>query len=320
MVYCFTRDDLPWIDLQHSFCMKLFLDPIVIHRRSVKEHASKKRARERERESDTERSEKEKEMFVCVQLATMPDHACVVERRFFANDSLLKCRRSSSSHGCFARLSMHRVFSTELSIALTDAEDFFKCIQAAVSWEIDRSIERERERELFLGKTVQLLEHVWRPPVVFSQLLEYACRKNLWSSSAASFGYYCSKCGTNPQVCKNLGTWKLIGSSHRLCKLSINSALARLLAPLPRTKSKQKLERRSRRTKKKENQNQKKQKQEEEEEEEYLLRRSKGGFTTSSTSFLTNIVDHNAYRRNRIPEEQLSVEEAASNRSRSQFL
>jgi signal recognition particle GTPase len=93
-----------------------------------------------------------------------------------------------------------------------------------------------------------------------------------------------------------------------------------LLAPLPRTKSKQKLERRSRRTKKKENQNQKKQKQEEEEEEEYLLRRSKGGFTTSSTSFLTNIVDHNAYRRNRIPEEQLSVEEAASNRSRSQFL
>jgi hypothetical protein len=112
----------------------------------------------------------------------------------------------------------------------------------------------------------------------------------------------------------------LIGSSHRLCKLSINSALARLLAPLPRTKSKQKLERRSRRTKKKENQNQKKQKQEEEEEEEYLLRRSKGGFTTSSTSFLTNIVDHNAYRRNRIPEEQLSVEEAASNRSRSQFL
>jgi hypothetical protein len=84
-------------------------------------------------------------MFVCVQLATMPDHACVVERRFFANDSLLKCRRSSSSHGCFARLSMHRVFSTELSIALTDAEDFFKCIQAAVSWEIDRSIERERE-------------------------------------------------------------------------------------------------------------------------------------------------------------------------------
>jgi hypothetical protein len=113
----------------------------------------------------------------------------------------------------------------------------------------------------------------------------------------------------------------LIGSSHRLCKLSINSALARLLAPLPRTKSKQKLERRSRRTKKKKNQNQKKQKQEEEEEEEeYLLRRSKGGFTTSSTSFLTNIVDHNAYRRNRIPEEQLSVEEAASNRSRSQFL
>jgi sRNA-binding protein len=185
MVYCFTRDDLPWIDLQHSFCMKLFLDPIVIHRRSVKEHASKKRARERERESDRERSEKEKEMFVCVQLATMPDHACVVERRFFANDSLLKCRRSSSSHGCFARLSMHRVFSTELSIALTDAEDFFKCIQAAVSWEIDRSIERERERELFLGKTVQLLEHVWRPPVVFSQLLEYACRKNLWSSSCS---------------------------------------------------------------------------------------------------------------------------------------
>jgi hypothetical protein len=86
-------------------------------------------------------------MFVCVQLATMPDHACVVERRFFANDSLLKCRRSSSSHGCFARLSVHRVFSTELSIALTDAEDFFKCIQAAVSWEIDRSIKRERERE-----------------------------------------------------------------------------------------------------------------------------------------------------------------------------
>jgi hypothetical protein len=110
-----------------------------------------RRERERERESDRERSEKEKEMFVCVQLATMPDHACVVERRFFANDSLLKCRRSSSSHGCFARLSMHRVFSTELSIALTDAEDFFKCIQAAVSWEIDRSIERERERERALS-------------------------------------------------------------------------------------------------------------------------------------------------------------------------
>jgi hypothetical protein len=42
---------------------------------------------------------------------------------------------------------MHRVFSTELSIVLTDAEDFFKCMQAAVSWEIDRSRERERERE-----------------------------------------------------------------------------------------------------------------------------------------------------------------------------
>jgi hypothetical protein len=65
----------------------------------------------------------------------------------------------------------------------------------------------------------------------------------------------------------------------------------------------------------------KKQEEEEEEEEEgYLLRRNKGGFTTSSPSFLTKIVDHIAYRRNRIPEEQLSVEEAASNRSRSQFL
>ncbi len=103
----------------------------------MKEHASKKRARERERE-----------MFICLQLATMPDHACVVERRYIANNSLLKCRRSSSSsHGCSARLSMHRVFSTELSIVLTDAEDFFKCMQAAVSWEIDRSRERERERE-----------------------------------------------------------------------------------------------------------------------------------------------------------------------------
>jgi hypothetical protein len=50
---------------------------------------------------------------------------------------------------------------------------------------IDRS--RERERELFLGKTVQLLEHVWRPPVVVSRLLEYACRKNLWSSSCSFF-------------------------------------------------------------------------------------------------------------------------------------
>jgi hypothetical protein len=87
-------------------------------------------------------------MFVCLRLEMMPDHACVIERRFFANGSLLKCRRSSSSRGCFARLSMHRVFSTELSIALTDADDFFKCIQAAVSWEIDRSIDRERERAL----------------------------------------------------------------------------------------------------------------------------------------------------------------------------
>jgi len=83
-----------------------------------------------------------------LRLEMMPDHACVIERRFFANGSLLKCRRSSSSRGCFARLSMHRVFSTELSIALTDADDFFKCIQAAVSWEIDRSIDRERERAL----------------------------------------------------------------------------------------------------------------------------------------------------------------------------
>lgn len=64
----------------------------------------------------------------------------------------------------------------------------------------------------------------------------------------------------------------------------------------------------------------KKKKQEEEEEEEYLLRRNKCGFTTSSPSFLTKIVDQNAYRRNRIPEEQLSVEEAAIDRSRSQFL
>jgi hypothetical protein len=130
---------------------------------------------------------------------------------------------------------------------------------------------------------------------------------------AASFGQYCSKCGKNPQLCKNLGTWKLIGSSHRLCKLSINSALASLLAQLPRTKSKQKLER-IRRTKKK-NQKQKQ-----------VARR---GVSSSqkqrwihnvSPSFLTKIVDHNAYRRNRIPEEQLSVKEAASNRSRWRFL
>jgi hypothetical protein len=96
---------------------------------------------------------------------------------------------------------------------------------------------------------------------------------------AASFAHYCSKCGKNPQLHKNLGSWKLIGSSHRLCKLSINSALARLLAPLPRTKSKQKLERRCRRTKKKKKQKQ--EKEEEEEKEEYLLRRKKGGFVTS---------------------------------------
>jgi hypothetical protein len=265
-------------------------------------------------------------MFVCVQLATMPDHACVVERRFFANDSLLKCRRSSSSHGCFARLSVHRVFSTELSIALTDAEDFFKCIQAAVSWEIDRSIDRERERERessFLERLCSFWNTYGGHLLSSRGFSNTHAEKSLVVFLQLPSGHYCSKCGKNPQVCKNLGTWKLIGSSHRLCKLSINSALARLLAPLPRTKSKQKLERRSRRTKKKKNQNQKKQKQEEEEEEEeeeYLLRRSEGGFTTSSPSFLTNIVDHNAYRRNRIPEEQLSVEEAASNRSRSQFL
>jgi hypothetical protein len=188
---------------------------------------------------------------------------------------------------------------------------------------IDRSRERERERALS-----------WKDCAASGTRMEATCcllaasRIRMQKKSLVVFlqlpsGHYCSKCGKNPQVCKNLGTWKLIGSSHRLCKLSINSALARLLAPLPRTKSKQKLERRSRRTKKKKNQNQKKQKQEEEEEEEeeeYLLRRSEGGFTTSSPSFLTNIVDHNAYRRNRIPEEQLSVEEAASNRSRSQFL
>lgn len=135
MMYCFTRDDLPWIDLRHSFCMKLFLERIVI------------RGRICGRACKQEESERERDVRL-LQLAIMPDHACVVERTFFANDSLLKWRRSSSSHGCFARLSMHRVFSTELSIALTDAEDFFKCIQAAVSWEIDRSIEREREKAL----------------------------------------------------------------------------------------------------------------------------------------------------------------------------
>ncbi len=140
-----------------------------------------RRERERETKTETERDVR------LLQLAMMPDHACVVERRFFANDSLLKCRRSRS-HGCFALLSMHRVFSTELSIALTDAEDFFK-MHTSSRLVGDRSIDRlregERERELFLGKTVQLLEHVWRPPVVFSRLFEYACRKNLWASSCS---------------------------------------------------------------------------------------------------------------------------------------
>jgi hypothetical protein len=88
---------------------------------------------------------------------------------------------------------------------------------------------------------------------------------------AASFAHYCSKCGKNPQLCKNLGTWKLIGSSHRLCKLSISSALARLLALLHKVQAEAR---------------KKKQKNEEEsesEEAEARRRRRRGGGGVSSS-------------------------------------
>ncbi len=140
----------------------------------------------------------------------------------------------------------------------------------------DRSIDRERERESSFLERLCSFSNTYGGHLLSSRgFLNTHAGKIFGRLLVASFAHYCSKCGKNPQLCKNLGTWKLIGSSHRLCKLSISPTLARLLAPLPRTKSKQKLER-SRRTKKKKNQ-----KKQEEEESEEARRRRRGGVSSS---------------------------------------
>jgi hypothetical protein len=138
---------------------------------------------------------------------------------------------------------MHRVFSIELSIALMNVEDFFKCTLVTISWEFWIDHKRECVCVLFLEKIVHLFEHVWRPFLVLLQLFEYTRKKIFGHLLVASFTRYCSKCNKNMHLCKNLGTWKLIGSPHRLCKLSINLTLAHLLVFLLRAKSKHKLER-----------------------------------------------------------------------------
>jgi hypothetical protein len=98
---------------------------------------------------------------------------------------------NSNSHGCFTILSMHRIFSTKFSIALMNAENFFKCTQAtSLEGVLDQSSKNVCMHMCALSwklHCTHLLEHVWRPLVVFLQFFEYTCKKNLWSSSYSFF-------------------------------------------------------------------------------------------------------------------------------------
>ncbi len=134
MMYCFTRD-LPWIDLQRSFCMKLFLDPIVIHRR-ICERACKQEDRERERDRCS---------FACSWRQVM--HASSRE------DSLLttRCRNAVAAAAIMDALRVWACaeFSTQSSPShwrmLKISSYAYK--QQSRGKSIDRSINRERERE-----------------------------------------------------------------------------------------------------------------------------------------------------------------------------
>jgi hypothetical protein len=136
MMYCFTREDLPWIDLQHSFCMKLFLDPIVIHRR-ICEKACKQEDSERERDRCS---------FACSWRQVM--HASSRE------DSLLttRCWNAVAAAAVMDALRVWAcaAFSPQSSPShwrmLKLSSNAYK--QQSRGRSIDRSIEREIERAL----------------------------------------------------------------------------------------------------------------------------------------------------------------------------
>jgi hypothetical protein len=134
-----------------------------------------------------------------------------------------------------------------------------------------RSIDRSIERELFLGKTAQLLEHVWRPPVVFSRLLEYVCRKNLWSASCSFLRSLLFKMLQESAALQESGNLEVdrklpstLQTQHELRACTLAGSVAKNKVQAEARKKKQKNE-----------------EEEESEEEEEARRRRRGGVSSS---------------------------------------
>jgi hypothetical protein len=96
---------------------------------------------------------------------------------------------NSNSHGCFTLLSMHKVFSTKFSIALTNVEDFFKCTQAIVLWEFWINHESVCARVCFFLETwFHASSWTWWETTCYLLVASRICmQKNLWSSSCSFF-------------------------------------------------------------------------------------------------------------------------------------